>query len=748
MAKLGETVSFTASKKRDLWVSDDGKFTIAMFTCNAKDAKDCLPASSGIQEYGATRMFVVKGKLPEGVSGISYDLTGSWGYDKKRKEVIFEVEKAAVSVPTKKKSIVSFLKSNCKGIGAVKANLIAHALGKDALDVCANHPEELKKRIPILTDKDVKNLKHGCQQLVYKRNIADFLGNLQLPESAVDAIAEEYGEAALAMMKETPYKLINLVSFQVCDAIAMYDGVHPGSRKRAVAALVEAHRQLIRTAGTVCISEEELKNAAAKLLNRNEPEMLQAAMDLLLAHNMFVRQGTWIYSKEDFIVERNLARKLCAIIRKGPSNEERIQKALDKWKEHSPITLSPKQEEAVMSLAYPISIVTGGPGTGKSTTLKACLDVYSEAFPKTSILCMAPTGRAAQRMSECTGMVAQTIHSACGLIPSKGPGGFTPQTDDKIEANLIAVDELSMVGLHLFNYLIDALSDNPERRIILLGDVDQLPSVTPGNVLYDLICCGKIKTTFLDRNYRQGAKSTIAEAAYAVNKGVLTGIPIDETFRFVNCKMEDSNEETKKIIDVIIDEYKKGVQKYGIENCIVLSPTHFYKSNRSSLLCTDKMNEFIQEQVNPAANDKSSVKIRNRIYRVGDRVVQTKNTESVMNGDLGTIVDITYEDEVYEIKIDFGGKMVTYDTKDMLSVELGYVITVHKTQGSEFACCIMPASMTQKAMLVRRLFYTAITRAKKEFVFVGTKAALKTAIETTTKERKSLLAARIVKNLM
>ena len=400
--------------------------------------------------------------------------------------------------------------------------------------------------------------------MTYKYDIRCFLDdkNVVLPDYQIDAIADEYGAEALNVIKEKPYKLITLLPFQTCDKIGLAMGVSPNARRRYVAALVEAQKQLCRQNNTVCVREDLLVAEAYKLLNHHNDELMKMSVKLLVDNYRFIRfgsskSGNWIYSKDDYTVERNLARKLAAFIKRGPSKQKEIDAALAKWKKNSPIQLSEKQEEAVRNLAYPISIVTGGPGTGKSTTLRACLEVYKEAFKKNAtILCMAPTGRASKRMAECTGLPAQTIHSACALVPSKAAGGFTAQDDCKISENLIAIDEMSMVGIHLFDFVMNAIENEPNKKIILLGDVDQLPSVTPGNVLFDLIKCNQIKYTVLDRNYRQGSNSTIADAAYAINNG-MSNLPTDETFQFIDCHNPDSEKETEDISNIIIQKYQE-----------------------------------------------------------------------------------------------------------------------------------------------------------------------------------------------
>ena len=231
MANIGDTVSFTASKYKNLFVSDDKRYTIAYFTVNARDARLYLPQDAKTKQYGTTHMFIVKGFIPDGIDNIAYELTGCWSIDKNRNQPYLDVQKANISIPTRKKSVVAFLRSNCKGIGNVKATAIANAFGENTLSVCANEPEKLKKKVPSLTDKDLKALKHGCQALTYKYDIRCFLDdkNVVLPDYQIDAIADEYGAEALNVIKEKPYKLITLLPFQTCDKIGLAMGVSPNA---------------------------------------------------------------------------------------------------------------------------------------------------------------------------------------------------------------------------------------------------------------------------------------------------------------------------------------------------------------------------------------------------------------------------------------------------------------------------------------------------------------------------------------
>ena len=363
MANIGDTVSFTASKYKNLFVSDDKRYTIAYFTVNARDARLYLPQDAKTKQYGTTHMFIVKGFIPDGIDNIAYELTGCWSIDKNRNQPYLDVQKANISIPTRKKSVIAFLRSNCKGIGNVKATAIANAFGENTLSVCANEPEKLKKKVPSLTDKDIKALKHGCQALTYKYDIRCFLDdkNVVLPDYQIDAIADEYGAEALNVIKEKPYKLITLLPFQTCDKIGLAMGVSPNARRRYVAALVEAQKQLCRQNNTVCVREDLLVAEAYKLLNHHNDELMKMSVKLLVdklsVHSIwfFLKAEIGFNSKDDYTVERNLARKLAAFHQKGTKQAKGIDAALAKWKKNSPIHFlkNRKKQYAILLIPSP-----------------------------------------------------------------------------------------------------------------------------------------------------------------------------------------------------------------------------------------------------------------------------------------------------------------------------------------------------------------------------------------------------------
>lgn len=316
-------------------------------------------------------------------------------------------------------------------------------------------------------------------------------------------------------------------------------------------------------------------------------------------------------------------------------------------------------------------------------------------------------------------------------------------------------NEMSMVGEHLFAYAIDAVLSSPSTRIVLLGDTDQLAPVARGDVLRDLIKCGVIKTVRLDVNYRQGSTSTITDASIKIREnraytGNTRNLMFDDEFRFVPVAEKDKEKEANEIMNHIVEEYLNGVSKYGMEGTIVLTPTHYDKGTPSGYLCKNRVNAAIQAIVNPKTDDKLCVEIGKQLFMVGDRIIQRKNTEQVINGDLGTIQSIARleSDVAVEIYFDSKGETLVYNNEDMKDIELAYAITVHSSQGCEFPCCIIPVSMTYGVMLTKPLYYTGITRAKKKLVMIGDEEALKYALQNFRKQtRKSLLGPRIITKL-
>lgn len=685
---------------------------------------------------------------------ISFRLEGHWAPDSKEEnEKIFVAEKATEILPETESEVCKFLMRNCSSLGKTMANHIVERFGMNTLDVCAHHCKQLFD-IPRIDDKVIAKLNDACLSALVRADVLKLLQGVDVSPSAINTLVETYGNETIHVLENNPYKPVPILGFAVMDQIALAMGEPVDSERRMTCATIEALHIACQKTGSMCAEESAILARMAALTPQVSAERQKESLDDVAKVYAIVKQGKYYYDKDDFLAERKMSAKIVELASAEPIKEREIEDAFIKWQKENAIILSPRQAEAVRNLKYRISIVTGGPGTGKTTCLRAIMDVYHMVWPEEHILLMAPTGLAAKRMAESTGMNSSTIHKACGLVPANNPSGFTAQGDCTI-CGFIGIDEMSMVGEHLFAYAIDAVLSSPSTRIVLLGDTDQLAPVARGDVLRDLIKCGVIKTVRLDVNYRQGSTSTITDASIKIREnraytGNTRNLMFDDEFCFVPVAEKDKKKEANEIMNHIVEEYLNGVSKYGMEGTIVLTPTHYDKGTPSGYLCKNRVNAAIQAIVNPKTDDKLCVEIGKQLFMVGDRIIQRKNTEQVINGDLGTIQSIAQleSDVAVEIYFDSKGETLVYNNEDMKDIELAYAITVHSSQGCEFPCCIIPVSMTYGVMLTKPLYYTGITRAKKKLVMIGDEEALKYALQNFRKQtRKSLLGPRIITKL-
>lgn len=685
---------------------------------------------------------------------ISFRLEGHWAPDSKEEnEKIFVAEKATEILPETESEVCKFLMRNCSSLGKTMASHIVERFGMNTLDVCAHHCKQLFD-IPRIDDKVIAKLNDACLSALVRADVLKLLQGVDISPSAINTLVETYGNETIHVLENNPYKPVPILGFAVMDHIALAMGEPVDSERRMTCATIEALHIACQKTGSMCAEESAILARMAAFTPQVSAERQKEALDSVAKAYSVIKQGKYYYDKDDFLAERKMSAKIVELASAKPVKEREIEDAFIKWQKVNSIILSPRQAEAVRNLKYRISIVTGGPGTGKTTCLRAIMDVYHMVWPEEHILLMAPTGLAAKRMAESTGMNSSTIHKACGLVPANNPSGFTAQGDCTI-CGFIGIDEMSMVGEHLFAYAIDAVLSSPSTRIVLLGDTDQLAPVARGDVLRDLIKCGVIKTVRLDVNYRQGSTSTITDASIKIREnraytGNTRNLMFDDEFRFIPVVNKDKEKEANEIMNHIVEEYLNGVSKYGMEGTIVLTPTHYDKGTPSGYLCKNRVNAAIQAIVNPKTDDKLCVEIGKQLFMVGDRIIQRKNTEQVINGDLGTIQSIVQleSDVAVEIYFDSKGETLVYNNEDMKDIELAYAITVHSSQGCEFPCCIIPVSMTYGVMLTKPLYYTGITRAKKKLVMIGDEEALKYALQNFRKQtRKSLLGPRIITKL-
>ena len=757
MVSLGETITIRASKFQTRYQTGDGRFAICAFTAKPAE-KDKLP--DGLRMYGTTAMFLASGRIPESDKGVQFALTGAWaknkrGAGKKGEEKIFEVSRAVIAVPETENGVAQYISQNCKGyVAKTMAKQLAARYGKDAIRICAHDTDRVRRDFPKLNEKKAEMLATSCRAVLILDDLESLLGDANISRDVLDKIVDAYGDRTVEMAKNNAFQFVDVAGFAVSDKIALAAGMARNDARRIRAGVMESVRGVCKKTGCLCAETGAVLSTAYELLGNDVPAVaVQHGCETLCDSYALVKQGRWLYIKEDFVTERSLADHVARFVSAPADKEAEIEKAFVEWQRENSIVLGAKQAEAVRNLKYRISIVTGGPGTGKTTTLRAIMDVYHKVFKQDPILLMAPTGLAAKRMTDSTHMAADTIHHACGLVPANSASGFSPAKDCTIRPGFIGIDEMSMVGTHLFGFAMDAIPNRENTRIVLLGDVDQLSPVARGDALRDLIQCGLVKTTVLDCNYRQGADSAITDAAIKIreDRAFLQNacdFRFGEQLLFTDCKRDDLREEADAVIEAVVQQYLDGVAQFGVKGTIVLTPTHFDRGTPAGYLCKDVLNNIIRDKINPDDATKTSCKIGNQVFRTGDRVIQRKNTDDAINGDLGTIVRILNNtDGDMEVEIDFDGKPahLLYGKKEMRDVELAYAITVHSSQGCEFPMCILPVSMSYGIMLTRAVYYTAITRAKTKLVLVGDQAALKRAIDNKRRGvRKSLLGPRII----
>jgi exodeoxyribonuclease V alpha subunit len=450
----------------------------------------------------------------------------------------------------------------------------------------------------------------------------------------------------------------------------------------------------------------------------------------LVSEGDLVSYQGMVYRVSNAQSEASLATHIHRLLQSACQYEyEDLDQEIDAEERALRVRFAPEQREAVkMALTHTLSIITGGPGTGKTMIQRAILDIYKRRHPKNSIICCAPTGRAARRMEQSTGEPSSTVHKALGLLAFDGGyfGGV-----ETLEADLILADEVSMLDNHLALHLFKAVPGSSQ--LILIGDADQLPSVGPGAVLSELLASGLIPVVRLDRVFRQNTGSRIAVNAKLIRHGTLS-LEYGPDFQFHQSpSIPESAERIKEL-------YLQEVQRYGVDNVALLSP--FRQKTETGV---NALNEVLRDSVNPKASYKIEAVCGKKLFRQGDKVMQTRNHDDVSNGDIGTITGITKTANDVCVHVDFGdGRVKEYDSADLEMLDLGYATTIHKSQGSEYRSVIINLQCAHSLMLTRPLVYTAITRGKDRVILVGERKALCIAIKKTdTEKRGTCLAHRL-----
>ena len=665
---------------------------------------------------------------------LRYEMQGHWSKNPKH-GVQFEVESFDEVIPPSRDGIIAYLSSGqIKGIGPKIAERIYDSFGDKALEVLDKEPERLLAVSGISKGK----LKKICDSYLASRGARDLVAYLVphgiTPNRAV-RLYREYGDEAMDIVRHHPYRLCELVGigFKTADKIAMSLGLDRMSVERADAGLIYTLTDA-ESRGNLCMEKHEFIRECLKLLNSPglTEDMLANRAARLVCDGSIVSYGDFAYKKRTAEAEDRLAARVARQLRFRQTHfYPDLEAELDQEEKLLGVKLAAEQREAVKTaLTNGFSVITGGPGTGKTMIQRALLDIYSKHNPNREICCCAPTGRAARRMEETTGFPASTVHKALGLLAGDDGSYYEPEP---LDADLVLVDETSMIDIYLANRLFEALK--PGNQVVFVGDADQLPSVGPGAVLGEIIASGCVPVVRLDKVFRQNGGSRIAINAKLIRHANLS-LEYGDDFRFID---SSSIEESANIISEL---YMNRVSVYGLDNVALLSP---YRQKTDT--CVNALNLKLRELVNPADASKPEAVLGRRMFRQGDKVMQIKNHEDVSNGDIGYITHVYRSSSETTVQVDFGdGRIKEYDSSELDMLDLGYASTIHKSQGSEYGYVIINLQCAHAIMLARPLIYTAITRGKNEVIIVGERRALCIAIRNAGSEKRcTCLAERIQK---
>ncbi len=684
--------------------------------------------------------FVARGyNLPQ-TSKISMVLEGEWETNKYGTQL--NVESCEEIVPYTDEGMKGYL-SSClvKGIGSAIADEIIMRFGADTINIIENEPERLLE-IKGISEQKLEDIKRTFNESYSVRSLMILLSPYNISPATAIKIYDYFGAKSIDILSENPYRLCEIsgFGFKRVDAIVRKGDTPLNSPTRIQGAIITALDKEQQENGHLYVDETTLLQTTAEMLNEElpSPDMLVKSSeidviidDMILGGDIVSSEGR-IYSRKCFIMENETAEKVAQLVSQPPLAID-ISSILEHVRKNFGIALSQRQSEAVyMAFSSNLSIITGSPGTGKTTVLRAIIEVFKALNPKGKIKLAAPTGRASRRMAESTGQDdASTLHSMLGL---QGEDGYFNKDKEyePIDADLIIVDESSMIDMWLARQFFVRVK--PSTRVVLVGDVDQLQSVGAGDVFRELIKCGLIPVTVLDQIFRQQEGSRIAINAKAINNDQ-TKLSYGDDFSFYKCQTQD------QAADIIQRVFCDLVKTYGIENVQILSP-----NRKKGSAATNQLNPTIREIVNPYCGGLPDLKVGNSFFRVGDKVMQNKNSTKASNGDIGFIREIgVNEDNETVITIEFAAdRKEKYTIEDMKHIELAYATTVHKAMGSEYDIVIMPIIKSHYNMLKRNLVYTGITRAKHRVILIGQIGMLCMAIHRNeTGNRNTALGERI-----
>lgn len=653
---------------------------------------------------------------------------GDWKIDRKYGQQ-FVVESFEEVMPATVYGIEKYLGSGLvKGIGPKFAQLIVRQFGTDTIEVIETDIERLYE-VPGIGKKRVEKIRESWEKQKDIKNVMLFLQGYGVSTAYAAKIYRCYGKESIDKVNENPYRLADDIwgiGFKTADGIASKMGYEKNDLRRCKSGLSYTLSRLSDD-GHVYAEQEQLLKSAVELLEADQDSIVQAMREMVESEQL-IMDGDVIYLPPFYYAEIGTANKLKNLMGSTSMKAVPVQPNIQAISLQTGIEYDDVQVDAIrQAVNSKVMVLTGGPGTGKTTTTQGIIAALKDMGLK--ILLASPTGRAAKRMSEATGMEAKTIHRLLEYNPADG---YKRNDENPIEGDVLIVDECSMIDILLMNNLVKALSES--MRLILVGDIDQLPSVGAGNVLRDIIESGQVPVVRLTRIFRQAQSSRIVMSAHAINEGRFPDISNGMNTDFFFIKNDDADSVAAAIVNLVKNRLPKSYQM-PLSKIQVLTPM------QRGVVGSANLNLVLQEALNPS---KEGLNRGGYNYRKGDRVMQIRNNydKEVFNGDLGYVESVNMEDRT--LTVNFEDRRVEYDISELDELSLAYATTIHKAQGSEYPIVVMPVLMKHYVMLQRNLIYTGITRAKKICVLIGSTKALAYAIRNlTVSDRNTKLKERM-----
>ena len=719
--------------KRTIFSSSDG-YIVGLIKIKETDDED-------LTDY-IGKTFTFTGLFAELNENEDYKLYGEV-IDNLRYGFQYRVNKYEKIMPEDKDGLIIFLSSDIfPGIGEKTATNIVEILGDNCLKYITEDYTCLLK-VPKLTEKKALDISNRLVKYNESYEVVIYLTNYGFGMKDALKIYNHYLEDTIRVIENNPYELIDTIdtiTFSKIDSLRCKTKIEKNDERRILAFLIYLFKEICFRTGNTYLDYEVIRNAIVFFKEEIKEENLKFYLLELNSLGKIIIENDKYMLSEYYKDEKYIATKVYKLINHEDKVIDDIKIKIEKLENYFDITYNEEQKRAIIqSLVKNFSIITGGPGTGKTTIIKGITELYKmvSAYSfeklKEKMVLLAPTGRAAKRMSEACGYPASTIHRY--LKWNKETGEFGYNINNKVPCEFVIIDEVSMIDNNLMANFLRAIKDDV--KLVFIGDYNQLESVGPGKILKDLIESDMINTIFLKEIYRTDENSYITSLAYEVNSGTLeeTFLNRKDDYNFIKCGSND-------VLKVCLDVCKLAIKKnYDIKNVQVLAP--IYKGING----IDNLNKILQSAFNPKSNSKNEVYDGDVIYRENDKILQLENMpdENVFNGDIGFIKKINGS----EITIDFDGNIVKYTKKDYKTIKHGYAISVHKAQGSEFEIVIMPIINDYRSMLYKKLVYTAITRAKRSLILLGDPVCFSKAVYNKgNKERKTNLKELLTSNIL